>query len=342
MLSAHLSRTALATAILSLMAGGAMAQPSPEVMKAVSEAAAKIQAQNDLKQHPLAKSQSQALKPLALTPPPKGQDAPSPSQLLEMKERTFWGDPAKAELRNEVFDYLGIKPTEGAMYVFVSSSMPKALIQSYVAEALWAGAVLVVRGIPDGMTLDQWIRQNATPLVGQKGVTAGITIDPMLFDLYNVTTVPTVVWDETDRMIGIDCDTAKVRKPGEGGKPFDVKSCKAYPVNSYYAISGAVTLDYALGQFDEAGAKGAEKRLGVLRKFVGEGGKEQQEFKGDWDSYETAEMRAAINSANSRGEKYESLMQSFTRPYFESDLRRIESGGFAPGLESRSNGTSNR
>jgi type-F conjugative transfer system pilin assembly protein TrbC len=281
----------------------------------------------------------------AKAPSPKGQDAPSPSQLIELKERTFHGDPKKAALRNEVFDYLGIKPNEAAFYVFVSTSMPKALLQAYVAEAQWAGAVLVVRGVPDGMTLAQWIKQYGEPVVGEKGVTSGLTIDPILFDLYNVKSIPSIVWDQTDRLFGEDCDTAELMKPGEKGKLTKVKSCRPYPDDSYYAVSGAVTLDYALTAFGEAGAAGATKRLELLRQFVAGGKKEQEEFKGDWSSYETAEMRAAVERANKSGERYESIMQSFQQPYFESDLERrnrLGAAGFAPGLEPGTDGTANR
>ncbi len=270
----------------------------------------------------------------ALPPPAKAQSAPSPSELIQLRDRTFSGDPAKAELRNEVLSYLGIKPTEGVMYVFVSTSMPKALIQSYVAEALWTGAVLVVRGIPDGTTLNDWIRGYAVPLIGEKGVTAGLTIDPILFDLYGIRTVPTIIWDETDRIVAKDCDTTTVKKPGEKGQPFDVKTCKGYPEKSFFAVSGAVTLDYALEEFSNAGARQSEKRLGILRSYLGKGQQEQSEFSGDWAAYETAEMRAAIDRAKRNGDRYQSVMDSFIQPYFESDARKFGSGGFAPGIRS--------
>lgn len=351
MLPAHLIRTGVAAAVLAF-AGAALAADSPgmspEYRKKVEEAAQRIKAQNpNLSELPSA-ARTQATKPSPVTaqlPQPKAHEGLSPSQLIELKERTFWGDPAKAQLRNEVFDYLGIKPNEAAFYIFVSTSMPKALIQAYVAEALWSGGVLVVRGVPDGLNLNQWIREYAIPIVGEKGATAGLTIDPMLFDLYNVKTVPTVIWDETDRLIGLDCDTAEVTKPGERGKTAKVKSCKAYPEDSFYAVSGAVTLDYALEQFGEAGAEGATKRLGVMRQFLAGGKKEQGEFKGDWSSYETAEMRAALERANKSGERYESLIQSFQQPYFEADVARrdrLGAGGFAPGLEPGPVGAGNR
>ncbi len=266
---------------------------------------------------------------------PKGLNAPSPSQLIEMRDRTFSGDPAKAALRNEVLNYLGIKPTEGVLYVFVSTSMPKALIQSYVAEALWAGGVLVVRGIPDGSTLNDWIRSYAIPLIGEKGVTAGITIDPILFDLYGIKTVPTIVWDEADRVVAKDCDTATMKKPGEKGQVFDVKTCKGYPEKTFYAVSGAVTLDYALEEFTDAGAQQSSKRLDILRGFVGTNARQEQvEFSGDWKSYETAEVRAALDQAKAKGERFSSLMDSFVAPYFEPDARRFGADVYSPGLRS--------
>jgi len=47
--------------------------------------------------------------------------------------------------------------------------MPDTLIKAYAREAMWAGGTLIVRGIPAGMTIQQFVNSIGGPLVRNKG-----------------------------------------------------------------------------------------------------------------------------------------------------------------------------
>lgn len=99
------------------------------------------------------------------------------------------------------------------LYVFISFSMPTALLRQYVQEAKQYNAILVLRGL-----IDNDFRKTTTVL-RQLDEQAGAIIEPQLFQQYDIQAVPAIVQDKA----GI------VRK-----------------------ISGSVSLQYALQQFAEA------------------------------------------------------------------------------------------
>lgn len=236
-----------------------------------------------------------------------------------LSQRMFKDDPRKAAIRDGVLDFLGIVPKDGHLIIFVSTSMGPEMIQAYLKEAVWSGAALMVRGIPDGMTLGQWVKGHATNFVKDKGPTASYSIDPGLFDQYGIDTVPTIVWDESGRGLTEACDTVeRTKKSGEDSTQV-VATCDELPEGLYYKISGAITVDYALEQFSEAGAKKAGQRLDVLRKYVNNRGqKEQEPFKGDWASWsDTPEHRRDLERAENTRKRYLESFQQYLEPFFD-------------------------
>jgi len=103
-------------------------------------------------------------------------------------------DKTLAESRKEVLDFLGID-AEGqtSLYYFVSYNMPLSMLRAYALEAMWAGGTLVLRGVPPGKTLAQFVTEDLRELVHDKGAAAAISVDPRLFDAYQVKLVPSIV-----------------------------------------------------------------------------------------------------------------------------------------------------
>lgn len=156
-------------------------------------------------------------------------------------------------------------PGTGALYYFVSRSMPLSVLKAYAVEALYTGGSLVVKGIRKGDTLKEYISEVVSEFNQADGQTlAGIEINPNLFDMFGVTVVPTIVW--TNRT-GLDDMGSGCQRPDEGTQPLvefedpagqavfvEKPVCNLLPENAYYKISGIVNTNYALDRFEAAGA----------------------------------------------------------------------------------------
>ena len=119
--------------------------------------------------------------------------------------------------------------------VFISFSMPEALIEDYIKEARMYGGVLVLRGLVNN-SLKQTVAK-LKEIEGSDGKKSNIaiTIHPHLFKLYNITQVPTIVVSK-DNLACIlkydDCST----------------------LYEYDKISGSITIGYALEEFEKNGS----------------------------------------------------------------------------------------
>lgn len=195
------------------------------------------------------------------------------SKMLNSKDKAIaervTGDK---ELREFVSDNLGSSVDEvqrktSPLVVLVSLSMPVNMLDAYGREAKALSAPLVVRGIPDGWTMNDYLRNVMFPYA-EKGV--AISIDPTLFDRYGVDAVPTIVWEPLENY-----EPPKGCKPVERQHRVDseqadvaVTHCSEAPTDKYWSLSGGVTLDWALQQFADAKAPGADEALEVLRGSV--------------------------------------------------------------------------
>lgn len=119
--------------------------------------------------------------------------------------------------------------------VFISFSMPEALIEDYIQEARMYGGVLVLRGLIHN-SLKQTVAK-LKEIEGSDGKKSNIaiTIHPHLFKLYNITQVPTIVVSK-DNLACIlkydDCST----------------------LYEYDKISGSITIGYALEEIEKNGS----------------------------------------------------------------------------------------
>lgn len=156
--------------------------------------------------------------------------------------------------------------SNGRLYYFVSRSMPISLLRAYAAEALYTGGTLVVKGIRRGNTIKEYVEEVVSEFNTADGqVLAALEVNPNLFDMFNVTVVPTTVW--TTRLglddVGAGCENLpegatvpQVTLTGPDGEPItlDRPTCAQAPADSFYKISGALLTTYVLERFESAGA----------------------------------------------------------------------------------------
>ncbi|MGC8518962.1 MAG: TrbC family F-type conjugative pilus assembly protein [Steroidobacteraceae bacterium] len=183
-------------------------------------------------------------------------------------------NPEMDRERDRLLRFLGINP-QGAtqLYIFVSWSMPLPMLRAYEIEAMWTGAPLVFRGIPKGTTLRKFIMKDLRELVWGKGAAADIAIDPRLFDLYSVTSVPTIVLSK--RVERISCAL--------GTLSYD--RCARMNPRGFIKVEGAITTPYALREFARNGWPQARVYLNALRKGYTQGIpdiQQQSPFTGKW------------------------------------------------------------
>ncbi|MBI2277313.1 MAG: type-F conjugative transfer system pilin assembly protein TrbC [Dechloromonas sp.] len=114
--------------------------------------------------------------------------------------------------------------TGPGLLVFVSLSMPRPTLQRLVDQAARAKASIVLRGFANGSLRDTVAQVQG--LIGSRQV--AVQIDPLAFDRYAVTRVPTFVL---------------VR---DGTRRVACASGSCAPADSFLRTSGDVSLDYAL------------------------------------------------------------------------------------------------
>lgn len=143
---------------------------------------------------------------------------------------------------------------EDQLYIFVSRSMPDELIRAYSLDASYSGAVVVMRGISEGETLDSFIRGEFIKNIKPNGAGALAQIDPRLFDAFSVDVVPSIVYTSSS-LAGVCMDGQSTQH-----------NCTKANDDEFYKISGSVTVKYALEQFIENGADdGASRFLAALK-----------------------------------------------------------------------------
>jgi len=89
---------------------------------------------------------------------------------------------------------LAARPAHAAdrLYYFWSFSMPEESLKAVFTEGEKIGLVAVLRGLPEGPARDSLLRLKQ--LLGGRSVE--VVIDPLLFRLYGITAVPTLVYAE--------------------------------------------------------------------------------------------------------------------------------------------------
>jgi len=145
--------------------------------------------------------------------------------------------------RFPVFILLFIFPytacAEDRLYYFWSFSVPKSSIQEILTQGEKIGVVAVLRGLPE-RPMKESLRQLQETIGDRK---TNVQIDPILFSLYRVSTVPAYVYAE-----GIDTDCEHCRPP-----------------TRFWMVLGDVPLETALERIARSSAS-AETSLKKLRE----------------------------------------------------------------------------
>lgn len=201
------------------------------------------------------------------------------------REAETIANPAMQKDHNRLLRFLGINPQGTTqLYIFVSWSMPLSMLRAYEIESMWTGAPLVFRGIPKGTSLRKFITKDLRELVWGKGAGADISLDPRLYDLFGVKSVPTIVLSK--RVDQITCALAESFSAGkEGTLSYD--RCAGRDPNSFIKVEGSITTAYALREFDRHGWPQARVYLNALRKGYSHGipaRPAQAPFTGKWST----------------------------------------------------------
>ncbi|MHB1666155.1 TrbC family F-type conjugative pilus assembly protein [Thiomonas sp.] len=201
---------------------------------------------------------------------------------------------AMAANREKILKFLGFKPQQvDKLFYFVSFSMPLSMLRAYAEEAMWDGGVLVFRGPLLHVPLPTFITKDLYQLVGGKGASAAISLDPRLYDAFHITMVPTVVYSTVpeNRL----CAKVHQHPFVFDKKTWDYPVCDRANAKRYWKIEGAVTSQYALRQFKKAGAPGVSVYIRTLAKGgFGTGPQAQEPYAGKWDAAPTPEQLQAI------------------------------------------------
>ena len=125
------------------------------------------------------------------------------------------------------------------LYYFWSFSVPEASLKAALADGEKVGLVAVLRGLPEGSAKAALLR--VKQLLGGRSIE--VEIDPILFHIYGITEVPTIVY-------------------AEGVNPA-CEHCE--PAPKHWKVVGDVPLSTALDQLSRS-TPSVEKMLQRLRE----------------------------------------------------------------------------
>lgn len=141
---------------------------------------------------------------------------------------------------------MGKKNHDESLLIFVSTSMPMASLVRLGRQAHEAGAVMVLRGMPGGVSKGSW-GKGMTQLKPVIETGASIQIHPDMFRLYGVKQVPTFVMAKAEQS---EC-------------VLDSTRCQ-----SFLKASGDVSLDYVLDRWADGTGDLAEKSRSRLDRIT--------------------------------------------------------------------------
>lgn len=139
------------------------------------------------------------------------------------------------ELKNQTPPPLQSQRIPGELYIFVSFSMGEKALLNLAHEAKIFGATLILRGFKGGnYKKTAQALQKVIEKTGQ-----GFLIDPELYTLFNITSVPTFILT----------------------KPFDVSPQERIATPLHDRLQGHVSIRYALETFAKSGEFQAQAQL---------------------------------------------------------------------------------
>jgi type-F conjugative transfer system pilin assembly protein TrbC len=206
------------------------------------------------------------------------------NEVVESQKVQQITDNSLSLIKNQVFPHTPVGHQPGHLYYFISFSMPDSLIKAYMLDAIWTGGTLVLRGVKPHMNLHQFIFEKIYPLANYKGAHAEVDIDPNLYELFDITAVPTIVLTSTSEKPR--CMRGKGKSSG----------CLPEAEENYFKVSGNVSTTWALERFEEAGVQVTlfQEQLAkreTLQKNLSEpemrpplDNKTESLFRGDWEA----------------------------------------------------------
>lgn len=189
----------------------------------------------------------------------------SMAQAAKMGIDNQFGQSLNLEESETLLDSLGLGGTDqNELYVFVTWSMGEKLIGQYVRDAAATGAKVVVKGVPkDVSSMTEFLQKYVHKHVkGDMGY-SDIVLDPTLFDSYGVELLPSIVFAPS---INTVCQESVLVEKRYIDKSYEVSQCAPEPNGSFYKITGAVSVDYALGKFLENGAM-VQNRIEAFKSY---------------------------------------------------------------------------
>lgn len=196
--------------------------------------------------------------------------------------------------RVQALSQLGI-PQKGTGYItiLVSNSMPMPMIRSYAESAVWVGGTITFRGVTPGQSITAFIQDTMAKLA-KPNASPDITLDPRPFAYYDVDAVPAIVYTLTppEKI----CPEQVLRPvPRKGKAPLPLRECLPAKPDTYWKMSGAVSLRYALEEFVHAGAPGADRLLRAIESDPLHGS-DRQAAALDADQYKQASGPGSIKA----------------------------------------------
>jgi conjugal transfer pilus assembly protein TrbC len=153
--------------------------------------------------------------------------------------------------REELLKKLNIDTEDkGNVYVFASTSMSATLIKSYVEDLNKFGGILVFRGKPEQDTFLEFLARLGD--YQSVATTAVSQIDPRLFDAYAVDVVPTIVMSKigSKELCRYPVTKSEFYKDEKNVKrEISWQGCDALDPSTYFKLSGAVDIEWALDYF---------------------------------------------------------------------------------------------
>lgn len=205
-------------------------------------------------------------------------------------------DASIADERDKILKFLGIdNDSSTALYYFVTWEMPLELLRSYAVDAMWSGGTLVFKGVPPDKKLSEFILKDLRLLVYGKDASANISIDPRLYDAYQVTVAPTIVLTKVRG--NFTCQGTIKKSFMLEKKQVSYNTCPAIGEEDYSKMAGAVTGLYALQTFLDDGRKEAMPFLDAIAKGMREGQvskREQIGFAGEWNDVLTPAAKQRV------------------------------------------------
>ena len=175
----------------------------------------------------LSKEASKAMRDVETLPAPALPSFPDPSPEMLQRARTDIN-----KLLNQAQGQPELAPTDQKtgpqLYVFISTSMPDITLKRLLVQASRIKGSLILRGLVEGdmsKTKQKVMQLLEADAMGNTQINGGLSIDPTLFERFDIAQVPSFVVTNT---------------------PAERCSKSGCPSTDYARLSGDTTIEYAL------------------------------------------------------------------------------------------------